>query len=439
MLTIATATFSGLLLALSVAQSIYVLRYHKFLQSGLGGKEDNGEQADNIEAEAGDITGTIDGPAAVILCMRGLDPSLSECLQGIVKQNYPNFQIHIVFDHPDDPAVEFVRNFFKSQHVQPVLHFNVSPPKTCTLKCSSLITAIETLPEEIRYVALIDADAAAPPTWLSDLLAPFKAPSVGATTGNRWFTPHESNVGTVFRKVWNSAAVPQMIFYNIGWGGSLALRRDVLKQENLLKSWGTAFCEDTMVTDALKPLGLSLQRVPSLIMENNESTSLANALPWIVRQTLTVRLHHRSWPLVFGHGVLTAIACYLTPLLIVAAWFTGNQSKALTLILFFLLYQIVNVALLAWIDRDNTNILHRRAKGMSRRPDASGPVMNMIAALLNQLLFPVVVYQTATMRSVQWRGIQYNITSGNRIEMQEYVPYHSLPNQHETDSAESIQ
>jgi hypothetical protein len=434
MLTIATATVSGLLFTLSVTQLIYVFGYQKFLQSD----DLTREQRATIEHRDANKTETIQAPAAIILCLRGVDPSLSDCLKGIVGQNYSNFQIHIVFDHSDDPAVEYVRNFFESQSIKPVMHFNVSPPKTCTLKCSSLVTAVNALPKEIEYVAFIDADAAADQNWLSDLLAPFADSSVGATTGNRWFTPHESNVGTIFRKIWNSAAAPQVILYKIGWGGSLAFRRDVIEQCDLLTSWRAAFCEDTMVADAFKPQGLTLHRVPSLIMENTESTTLANAFPWIVRQILTIRLHHRCWPMLLGHGVLTAIACYVTPLLIAVAWFTGNQTEAVALILFFLLYQTVNLMLLGWIDRCTRNVLNRRGTDPSRQSDVSGLGMNLVATLLNQFLFPAAVYQAATMRSVRWRGIDYNITSDNRIEMQQYVPYQLLSERHETESAESI-
>ena len=213
MLAIATVAISCLLLFLAIAQAIYVIRYQQFLASD---PINEGHQETKLQPDTDDIPRAVTGQAAILLCLRGVDPSLSECLKGIARQDYEDFQVHIVFDHPDDPAVAFVRNFFANQSLQPVLHFNTSPPKTCSLKCSSLVAAIEALPQEIEFVALIDADTAADKNWLIDLLAPFADPSVGATTGNRWFTPSESNFGTVFRKVWNSAAVPHVVLYNIG-------------------------------------------------------------------------------------------------------------------------------------------------------------------------------------------------------------------------------
>ena len=424
MLTFVTSITSLLLLLLTVLQAIYVFRYQKILETGSSGESHRNGIAKSVDEEPSSVP--FNESAAILLCLRGVDPTMSECLAGIVGQDYQNYQVHIVFDHADDPAVEYVRDFFDDQPNQPVLHFSSSHPKTCSLKCSNLIAAINGLPESVKLIALIDADTVADENWLIDLLAPFADPTVGATTGNRWFTPPESSIGTVFRKVWNAAAVPQVTLYNIGWGGSLAFRREVLHDAGFLGAWKNAFCEDTMVAETLQPLGLSLKRVPSLIMENTESTTLADAFRWIVRQTLTVRLHHRMWPLVMAHGVLTAIACYVTPVLICIAVIVGEYSNAWTLVRFFVLYQLFNIGLLMVIDHGNRKILSKRASGRPSEQDASTLGTTIVATVLNQYLFPLAVYETWKLRSVDWRGITYGIDRSNRIEMEAYVPYREV-------------
>ena len=45
-------------------------------------------------------------PVAVILPLRGADPSLPGCLQGLLNQSYASFTLHIVLDRADDPAVK---------------------------------------------------------------------------------------------------------------------------------------------------------------------------------------------------------------------------------------------------------------------------------------------------------------------------------------------
>src|SRR5262249_33172047 len=43
-------------------------------------------------------------PAAVILALRGADPSLVGCLTGLLRQDYPHYVVRIVIDSREDPA-----------------------------------------------------------------------------------------------------------------------------------------------------------------------------------------------------------------------------------------------------------------------------------------------------------------------------------------------
>src|SRR6056297_615398 len=43
-------------------------------------------------------------PVAVILCLRGCDRFLPDCLKGLFNQDYPDYRVHVVVDREDDPA-----------------------------------------------------------------------------------------------------------------------------------------------------------------------------------------------------------------------------------------------------------------------------------------------------------------------------------------------
>src|SRR5438445_469746 len=47
---------------------------------------------------------------AVILCLRGVDPSLDGCLHGLLNQDYPRYQVRIVVDCIEDPAWQKVHD-----------------------------------------------------------------------------------------------------------------------------------------------------------------------------------------------------------------------------------------------------------------------------------------------------------------------------------------
>src|ERR1051326_5307030 len=78
----------------------------------------------------------------VILCLRGADPSLDACLQGLLHQDYPHYHVHIVVDHRDDPAWSRVQDILARGYPSKVqVHVQTleKPCPKCSLKvCSQL-------------------------------------------------------------------------------------------------------------------------------------------------------------------------------------------------------------------------------------------------------------------------------------------------------------
>ncbi len=358
---------------------------------------------------------------AVILCLRGRDPSLSACLTGLVNQNYDSYSIQIVVDDKRDLALADATFFFDSNEFK---HFEThvlsEHPVQCSLKCSAIVKAISNLNDSVEVVALIDADAVADPNWIADLIAPLADPGVGASTGNRWFSPTRNNLGSLVRKTWNAAAVAQMTFYQIPWGGTLALKTSTIRDCGLLDRWALAFCEDTMLPLALRSQDLKIARIPNLILSNDESITLRGAFDWIVRQMLTVRLYHRDWPLVLTHGVFSGGVLIASLIAIVWLLLDGQTRMAIGLTNGLIFFQLINAGLLTGIELANVQAIATRGmESKSKNSFAKG----ILAILLTQLMHPVAVVTAALAKRVSWRGIDYEIIPGKRIQMVEYRPY----------------
>ena len=45
--------------------------------------------------------------AAVLLCLRGADPSLPTCLRRLLRQDYPDYELFVAVDSKSDPASGF--------------------------------------------------------------------------------------------------------------------------------------------------------------------------------------------------------------------------------------------------------------------------------------------------------------------------------------------
>ena len=430
----------GSMIALAGMQLLFVVYYRRVLQ------QSDSKNTDFSNPDSANLISTLAPKVSIVLCLRGPDPTLTECLTGLLNQRYPNFDLHLIVDSDDDPVVPIAKSALQSidSAIDVQWHTVNNHSEDCSLKCSAIVTAVmfleaQTSPPDI--VAFVDADALVDPDWLNRLVGPLLNASdadfamgesnttaaetgteVGATTGNRWFEPTASNLGSQFRAAWNAAAVPQMQIYQVAWGGSLAMKLDTIQRCNLLDRWSQAFCEDTMLADILRDHGLRVQRVPELIVVNQESTTLLPALGWISRQLLTVRLHHRAWPLIFLHALVGGF-CFFVPLAFAATVVFANQSLAAAALLAWCVQICFNIGLLSYIREINVDAI----KALTLKSTEPGGILSkVVAAVALQTIYPFLAIGVAFARQVSWRGIDYRIGGRGQIKMLNYVPYSQI-------------
>lgn len=414
MLSLLAIITTTAVLLLVLVQTVLVIGYCGFLQRGkvfdtpssITGYSTEGDDEETVAPELADPK------VAIVLCLRGADDSLVDCLAELDGQDYPDYQLHIAFDSEDDPAVEVVQGFFENRESQPHLTF-FQPTPNCSYKCAAIVSVVNELPDDIEVVAFCDADAVVDQYWLRDLVEPLSQPETGATTGNRWFSPFNPTLGAIVRKQWNSAAIVQMQAYDIAWGGSLAIKRHVIDQCDLLNRWSAAFCEDTLLTQALKRKRLRVHRVPDLIVDNREETTISEAFEWITRQLLTVRLHHPDWLLVLLHGVLTAAATIGAPILAIVLLLCGELIAARSVALAYIVYQVANAGLLFAIGVGNRAVLKRRSVLRDRDSVPLEIKDQLKSLLLLQLLHPIAVLKAAFTKQVSWRDVNYKVAKGS--------------------------
>ena len=331
-------------------------------------------------------------------------------------------------DCHDDPVLEIAKDVLLSLNGdEPELqlikhHFHVlpAPLTTCSLKCSAFTYAISKLPSEVDVVVSVDADAVVTPNWLETLIAPLEDPKVGVSSGNRWFKiPANRKIGSAVRAVWNAAAVVQMYLYQIPWGGSLAIRRDVINDGNLMDQWSNAFCEDTLLSQTVKELGLTFARPPEVVVVNEESITCQNAFRWIRRQLLTVRLHNRHWPLVFLHGLTVGLPLLVLELMVLGL-FMGSGNAVTILLVSFLVFELTNLLLLIGIRRAHKHLLRRA--GEEDVSEWSELFWYAIALPITQLIHFGATISAAVASQVSWRQIQYRIGK-SKVELVEYRPF----------------
>lgn len=360
---------------------------------------------------------------AVLLCLRGADPFLPDCLRSLLNQNYPQYDLKIIIDSEQDPAWQVVSDTLNQLGAT---NFQISHLRTiratCSLKCSSLIQVVSDLDESYKVVALVDADTIVHPNWLRELVSPLTNPSVGATTGNRWYVPTGRYWGSLVRYIWNVSAIVQMFFYGIPWGGTLAIKTEVIRQTGLLEKWGQAFGEDTMIRSVLSQHHLQVKFVPSLIMLNREETDLPGLRYWLQRQLMSSRLYHPFWPAVVADTVLTSVLPHLLIIVMVMAWLSGEGDTAAIAFLWYVIYILALVMLMLLLEMSIQPIIQAQGKPVIEL--SSQVILKMILGMpFTQWIYAIAMWRSLNMPTVHWRGVTYEVEGAWQIRLREYRPY----------------
>lgn len=396
------STLAAFVLLLAIAQVVYVWLYHLAARRPLS----------KLKAEE------LPGRAAVIVCLRGQDPTLVASLEALGRQNHSDFELHLALDSSTDPAVEVARNFAAQASIPVSIHVLPQPSRGCGLKCDLQRLAFSRISETVEYVVFTDADCVAPIDWLGCLLQPLTDPRIGCVSGNRWYG-HAAGWGSEIRRIWNAAAIVQMYLYRIPWGGALALRRTAIEQADLIAIWSQTLCEDTVVKRALSRVGLEVAWLPRLALVSNEEAQPRAAANWIVRQLLTARLYHSDWPLVAGHSLLVGGTTLLSLLGIAATGLAGQGGACLLLLSAFAIAQLSNLGLLAWIEETTVPAPARQREVLET---ARQLPRQLLLVTLTQLVHSVAAMRAMFTRTITWRGIRYRVASRS-IQMLDYEPY----------------
>jgi len=399
---VTSSVLAGAVLLLALAQVVYVWLYHRAARQPLS------------YANPAEVRGRV----AVIVCLRGQDPTLVASLEGLGNQNHPDFEIHLALDSSTDPAIRVAREFAARAAVPTSVHVLAEPSRSCGLKCDLQRLAFSRISEPVEYVVFTDADCVAPADWLLGLLQPFHDNHVGAVSGNRWYG-HASGWGSEIRRIWNAAAIVQMYLYRIPWGGALALRRTAVEQANLISIWSRTLCEDTVVQRSLAKIGMRVAWIPRLALVSHEEARPAAAANWIVRQLITAKLYHPAWPLVAGHSLLVGSTTLLSVLGICLTGLAGQGSACLLLTSGFAVAQLSNLGLLAWIEETTVPAPERQREILET---ARQLPRQLVLVTITQLVHSWAAIRAMLARELTWRGIRYRLRNSS-IELLNYEPY----------------
>lgn len=363
---------------------------------------------------------------AVILCLRGADPFLHNCLRSLLQQNYPQYDLKLIIDSQEDPALKIASetiNELGATNVQ--INILRAVRYNCSLKCSSLIQAVSDLDNAYPVIAFIDADTVVHPNWLRELVTPLLDDKVGLTTGNRWYVPTGNYWGSLVRYSGNVSTVVQMFLFQIPWGGTLAIKTEVLNRIKLLDKWGEVLTDDMLLHKLIKQQKLQIKFIPSLLMLNQEESSLSNLLESLKRLIISSKLYHPGWLAIISEAYSSIVVPNLVIIIIFYLFLQSQWYAGFLLFSSYISYTIGLVLLMLLMEVSIHHILHNQGKKIPKLSPLI--ILKMLIAIpFTQWIYGLIIISSLWTSSITWRGITYRIQGRENIRLIEYRPYQWL-------------
>jgi len=371
--------------------------------------------------------------AAVVLSLRGSDPFLYNNMLAILEQDYPDFKLFIILDSELDSAWSDV-NRIQSYAPDRVATFLIQKLlSTCSLKCCALAEVIDQLDEIYKVVVFLDGDTSPHRGWLRDLVEPLTDKKVGVSTGNRWYTPDRISWGALVRYFWNAGAVVQVWLNGITWGGSMAMRVEVIRQVGLVDAFRQSLVDDGTVSRLMRTHRFKTVFVPTVIMPNREDISVASFIPWSERQLMAAKSAESGWAIVLFHAFAIG-TCVIAPLIILAiGTLQGNPVLIGLAFVSVVIYWSVAVLSTLAIETGMQRVLDNnqmKAKWINKE----AIICFFPAIVLSHFVYFKALAGACIRTRVSWRGIEYQVNGINDVRRLNYQPYQSSIENHDTSS-----
>jgi hypothetical protein len=242
--------------------------------------------------------------AAVIVPVKGLDDELQTHVEGLLAQDYPDYNLIFSLAEESDPAYEFLSSRLRALAAAPG-----AGPRDVKLvvagltdergeKVNNVLAGLRAASADAQVLVFADADARFKKDWLRSLIGPLGDPEVTVSTGFRWYLPG-GTFASRLRAAWDTSIATTFGDHrgNFAWGGSMAIRTaDFHRLSVAERYWAATVSDDYGVTRAVWDDGGWIRFEPKCLVASSGEIALGEFLNWANRQIIITRVYaSRLW------------------------------------------------------------------------------------------------------------------------------------------------
>jgi ceramide glucosyltransferase len=343
----------------------------------------------------------------LIMACKGDEPELAKNITAMLNQDYEDYYSMIVTDDAIDPAYEVARSVITKYPASNATLITADSHTHASGKVSALLTALKKSRDRTEVYAFLDGDAFAPSNWLTELVDPLHNPSIGATTGFRWYFPIHNGFWAHVQAAWNASGT-NLLFndkFNFPWGGAMAVRADTLEKIGIEEVWTKAISDDLSLNSALRKYGYKILFLPQCMVASFSGITLTDFIRWATNQTALVRAYN---PLLWDYALaaytffnltfIFGIVCALTSMFVGPNW----------LIPAFLLMLPAPIGVLRSKARST---LFKQAMPSMRTEFDRTSRKDCIASLIVPWIMSYCILRSSRTNEIEWRGRKYKLAT----------------------------
>ena len=341
----------------------------------------------------------------LIMACKGDEPGLEKNIAAMLNQEYENYSSVIVTDDTKDPSYSIAESVIARYPNSKAMLITSKSHLHASGKVSALLTALEKNKAEVY--AFLDSDSFVPPNWLGELVDPLSDPSIGATTGYRWYFPSQKKFWSHVQSAWNAVGT-SLLFddkYNFPWGGAMATRAEILDKIKITEVWSTAVSDDLSLNAALREYGFRIFFLPQCMVASISNITFPNFIKWATNQTALVRAYYRR---LWNYALAVFAFSNLTFALGVASVLAGLLLKPIWFIPAFLLLLPSTIGVLR--SKARSKLFERVMPAMKSQFELASR-MDCIASLIVPWIMSYCILKSSRIQEIEWRGHTYKLAT----------------------------
>lgn len=347
---------------------------------------------------------------AVIMPCKGYDVSFENNLEKVLKQNYPNWEIHFSVATTKDEAYEHLNRLTLFNPKKVSLH--VAGIKTgCGQKMTNMVKALDYISKDVEVLVFMDADTSVHPNFLRKIVKGLYLPNVGASTGYHVFLPQNNRWGSFIRTVWALAGCLVLAdeSKNFAIGAATAIKKSDFAKLDIKTKLQNTLSDTFVFTNTIKAAGMKVLFNPECLFISPDDSNIKQVSDWSDRLTLLSKTYSFSfWKLISMSYAFAAIF-YSSWILYILfnnpLWIFPSLALAITQMLMGLLLVNFTSSLIKQFYPVESELLLKHQWKMALMSPVTG--LLMISSTVKS------IFKNTT----TWRGITYKLHSAENVEI----------------------